>query len=337
MLLLFFALCFTRFSSVLTTEAVLSAAPKDVLLEVNETTDITFQSRPLLPYDVELYFNHSDYFNSANHITLSKSTGRGQLQISARKPISLTYLDVVNCSVLPLTNTSKCELKTAEAFVRVTVIESHVIYTCTIIVGWMYFFAWSLSFYPQMFLNFRRKSVTGLNFDFLLLNLIGFSAYSLYNLLMYYDVNVQAEYKREHPRSPIPVLLNDVVFAVHASGLRCDGHPVLHIRARQSTIVQSWHSSLVPSSSFRMPFWACRTAELHQHPAVRHVLLVYKDGRHSFEVSTSGLFQFSKEKHRRMVDWQCAARLHRRNTGHSADGSSVLQCCRLGNLLREPR
>ncbi|VDO84860.1 unnamed protein product [Heligmosomoides polygyrus] len=107
--------------------------------------------------------------------------------------------------------------RTAEAFVRVTVIESHVIYTCTIIVGWMYFFAWSLSFYPQMFLNFRRKSVTGLNFDFLLLNLIGFSAYSLYNLLMYYDVNVQAEYKREHPRSPIPVLLNDVVFAVHAS------------------------------------------------------------------------------------------------------------------------
>ncbi|KAK6013754.1 PQ loop repeat protein [Ostertagia ostertagi] len=55
----------------------------------------------------------------------------------------------------------------------------------------MYFVAWSLSFYPQIFLNFRRKSVTGLNFDFLLLNIIGFSAYSLYNLFMYFDPNVQ--------------------------------------------------------------------------------------------------------------------------------------------------
>ncbi|KAK6020102.1 Lysosomal Cystine Transporter [Ostertagia ostertagi] len=38
---------------------------------------------------------------------------------------------------------------------------------------------------------------------------------------MYFDPNVQAislqaGYKREHPKSPIPVLLNDVVFAVHA-------------------------------------------------------------------------------------------------------------------------
>lgn len=218
----------------------------------------------------------------------------------------------------------------------------------------MYFFAWSLSFYPQMFLNFRRKrfdvdcvrnfflllftwtffSVTGLNFDFLLLNLIGFSAYSLYNLLMYYDVNVQVRWSAVEPDFVKPQLIwapHGDLFAgrvqARASeksypspvewrrfrspcfpGLRCDGHPVLHIRgvapapsgtslsllisslsARQSTIVQSWHSSLVPSSSFRMPFWACRTAELHQHPAVRHVLLVYKDGRHSFEVSTSGM------------------------------------------------
>ncbi|RCN42058.1 Lysosomal Cystine Transporter [Ancylostoma caninum] len=80
----------------------------------------------------------------------------------------------------------------------------------------MYFAAWSLSFYPQIYLNFKRKSVTGLNFDFLLLNVIGFSAYATYNLLMYYDPVVQNEYETKHPRSPIPVLLNDVVFAVHA-------------------------------------------------------------------------------------------------------------------------
>jgi hypothetical protein len=25
------------------------------------------------------------------------------------------------------------------------------------ITGWIYFFAWSISFYPQIFLNYRRK------------------------------------------------------------------------------------------------------------------------------------------------------------------------------------
>ncbi|KJH45313.1 Lysosomal Cystine Transporter [Dictyocaulus viviparus] len=107
-------------------------------------------------------------------------------------------------------------LRIEDAFVRVTVIKSHYVNDLTTIVGWIYFFAWSLSFYPQIYLNFKRKSVTGLKFDFLLLNVIGFLAYSMYNLFMYFDPNVQIEYQHEHPRSPIPVLLNDVIFALHA-------------------------------------------------------------------------------------------------------------------------
>lgn len=41
------------------------------------------------------------------------------------------------------------------------------------VIGWIYFVAWSISFYPQAIENFRRKSVIGLNFDFLALNLTG--------------------------------------------------------------------------------------------------------------------------------------------------------------------
>jgi PQ loop repeat len=37
------------------------------------------------------------------------------------------------------------------------------------------------SFYPQAFLNWKRRSVVGLSFDFLCWNLIGFTAYSVYN------------------------------------------------------------------------------------------------------------------------------------------------------------
>ncbi|VDK22453.1 unnamed protein product [Anisakis simplex] len=59
-------------------------------------------------------------------------------------------------------------------------------------------------------------SVVGLNFDFLVLNIIGFTCYTFYNVLMYFDMNVQDIYERTHPHTHIPVLLNDVVFAVHA-------------------------------------------------------------------------------------------------------------------------
>jgi cystinosin len=38
----------------------------------------------------------------------------------------------------------------------------------------VYFCAWSISFYPQAYLNWRRKSVVGLSLDFQLLNLLGF-------------------------------------------------------------------------------------------------------------------------------------------------------------------
>ena len=32
--------------------------------------------------------------------------------------------------------------------------------------GWLYFVSWSVSFYPQAVLNYRRKSVVGMSFDF---------------------------------------------------------------------------------------------------------------------------------------------------------------------------
>ncbi|EYC42084.1 hypothetical protein Y032_0544g3231 [Ancylostoma ceylanicum] len=207
--ILFAACC----SSVLGKEHNFTANPNDVVLEIDETTNITYHSKVPLVTNVQLYFNRSDYFDTPDSVELEQSTGEAVIQLTGRKPVSLVYLDIADCTT---EDGSECQLDTESAYVRVSVIKSHLINLFTIIVGWMYFAAWSLSFYPQIYLNFKRKSVTGLNFDFLLLNLIGFSAYAIYNLLMYYDPVVQNEYETKHPRSPIPVLLNDVVFAVHA-------------------------------------------------------------------------------------------------------------------------
>ncbi|XP_064386402.1 cystinosin-like [Halichondria panicea] len=84
------------------------------------------------------------------------------------------------------------------------------------IVGWIYFAAWSVSFYPQIILNFRRRSVVGLNFDFIALNITGFLCYSAFNVGLFWITPVQQDYFLRHPAGVNPVQINDVVFALHA-------------------------------------------------------------------------------------------------------------------------
>lgn len=98
------------------------------------------------------------------------------------------------------------------------------------VLGWFAFASWSISFYPQVILNFRRKryhvtisfcvicfsvpyvmaycfyfilcfglplwySVVGLNFDFVLLNLTKHSSYLIYNASLYFSSTVQKQYR----------------------------------------------------------------------------------------------------------------------------------------------
>ena len=71
----------------------------------------------------------------------------------------------------------------------------------------------------QVFLNFYRRSVIGLNFDFLVLNITGFLCYSVFNLVLYISTVVQDQYFARFPGGVIPVQLNDLVFALHALAL----------------------------------------------------------------------------------------------------------------------
>ncbi|PIN17820.1 putative membrane protein [Handroanthus impetiginosus] len=85
------------------------------------------------------------------------------------------------------------------------------------VLGWLAFFSWSISFYPQVILNFRRKSVVGLNFDFVLLNLTKHSSYLIYNASLFFSSAVQKQYREKFGFSEmIPVAVNDVVFSIHA-------------------------------------------------------------------------------------------------------------------------
>ncbi|XP_037027131.1 cystinosin homolog isoform X2 [Bradysia coprophila] len=113
-------------------------------------------------------------------------------------------------------NSTSNAINTNQLFVRVTVANSRPLIVLSEVVGWVYFVAWSVSFYPQIYINFKRKSVVGLNFDFLALNIVGFLMYFLFNAGLFWNKYIQAEYFIRFPQGLNPVLINDVVFALHA-------------------------------------------------------------------------------------------------------------------------
>ena len=84
--------------------------------------------------------------------------------------------------------------------------EKDALYYSSHVLGWIYFTAWSVSFYGQVIENYRRQSVSGLNFDFEIYNLVGFTTYTIYNIRGYISDNLGTG----------TVEIQDIIFAVHA-------------------------------------------------------------------------------------------------------------------------
>ncbi|KAI9664025.1 MAG: hypothetical protein M1821_007516 [Bathelium mastoideum] len=85
------------------------------------------------------------------------------------------------------------------------------------LLGWTYFLCWSISFYPQPLLNWRRKSTTGVAVDFPCANVPAFLAYTISTFVFLYSPSIRSQYAFRHPQAPYPtVRFNDLAFAVHA-------------------------------------------------------------------------------------------------------------------------
>ncbi|OAQ63437.1 cystinosin [Pochonia chlamydosporia 170] len=83
--------------------------------------------------------------------------------------------------------------------------------------GWIYTFCWSASFYPQLILNLRRKSTSGTTVDFPFINVIGFVAYFVSNVALYYSPVIRSQYAARHKDLTPTVQFNDITFALHVS------------------------------------------------------------------------------------------------------------------------
>ncbi|EPY90164.1 cystinosin precursor [Camelus ferus] len=103
--------------------------------------------------------------------------------------------------------------------IRFAVIHSNIVSITNQVIGWIYFVAWSISFYPQVITNWRRKSVVGLSFDFVALNLMGFVAYSVFNIGLLWVPSIKEQFLLKYPNGVNPVESNDVFFSLHAVAL----------------------------------------------------------------------------------------------------------------------
>eukprot|EP01083_Nonionella_stella_P067959 180098_1 len=78
------------------------------------------------------------------------------------------------------------------------------------VMGWVYFIAWSVSFYPQKITNFKRKAVIGMSFDYIgIYNFTGYVGYTIYTLATFVHEGGLSNKNN-------PVRINDITFAVHA-------------------------------------------------------------------------------------------------------------------------
>ncbi|UJR27603.1 hypothetical protein I4U23_008884 [Adineta vaga] len=173
-----------------------------LVTEQDESTNVSFV------YGIDRS-SSTDYIKPLKSVNFRRHSTPMQivLQITGLRPGHL----LVGCNATPIINNNLTE----RDFLRIDIARSKKLNHFINVVGWLYFAAWSCSFYPQIVLNIRRQSVVGLHFDFLALNLLGFFCYSVYNIAMYSWIDVQDSYRKSHPHGVIPVLINDVVFGLH--------------------------------------------------------------------------------------------------------------------------
>uniref|UniRef100_A0A673X5L0 Cystinosin, lysosomal cystine transporter n=2 Tax=Salmo trutta TaxID=8032 RepID=A0A673X5L0_SALTR len=189
------------------------SAPATVNLEVNGSANITITPSSALNVSALISFNFTD--SSANVTSILQLPQQVQLSANAISSTFEVHAEHVGqvTSYLYSNNTDIASFKTR---IRFLVIRSNIIDIINQLIGWIYFLAWSISFYPQVYENWRRKSVVGLNFDYLALNLTGFIAYSVFNVGLFWVPYIKEEFVKKNPNGVNPVDANDVFFSLHA-------------------------------------------------------------------------------------------------------------------------
>ena len=103
------------------------------------------------------------------------------------------------------------------------------------VAGWGYFLAWTMASAPQIYENWRRKSVTGFSLDTWPYSMLSCIAYLAYNAAVFFDEDIKREVLHGSHDQSSPVKPADVVYAIVTfscsafQGLQC----AIYDRGRQ--------------------------------------------------------------------------------------------------------
>ncbi|XP_022255232.1 cystinosin homolog [Limulus polyphemus] len=204
-----FGLAFSLCVSLVTAQK-LQVSTKDLFFNYKDTAYFSvYLNRPVSD-DITLSFTYEngDILNCLpNNLTiLANSNSTLNYNVTAKEAGHTTIRADANPNYTDV----------SDAFVRVKVYKDKSLLILSSVFGWLYFIAWTVSFYPQLLLNWKRKSVVGLSFDYVALNMVGYIYYSVFNICLKHIHAVRTEYFELFPTGVIPVDLNDIFFACHA-------------------------------------------------------------------------------------------------------------------------
>jgi len=102
----------------------------------------------------------------------------------------------------------------------------------------LFFLAWAVSFLPQVILNYQRKSVVGLAFEYMMYNLTGFIFYTTYTIVNYHVEGSNGFKNRS-------VQINDIAFGVFAVIMTVITIFQICIYERGNQVLNKYHVAVV--------------------------------------------------------------------------------------------
>ncbi|XP_060934586.1 cystinosin [Limanda limanda] len=189
-------------------------APAAITIEEYSTANITITSSSPVNQSAVIQLNVT-YSSKSNYTSVIRVPEQVLLPVEATSVnFNVTARDVGQVTTHLISNNT--DFNSLSVRIRFMVIRSNILLVISQVIGWIYFMAWSVSFYPQAYENWKRKSVVGLNFDFLALNLTGFIAYSVFNIGLFWVPYIKEEFLMRNLNGINPVNANDVFFSLHA-------------------------------------------------------------------------------------------------------------------------
>ncbi|KAK7071245.1 hypothetical protein SK128_015149 [Halocaridina rubra] len=188
-------------------ELIFSTQDLDFELHEYKTVNLTLSGAP--SECVNITFSTEDLWEDIDPIYVCQDS---------RELTWLIYVNSTNNGKAVLSATAEPQgiVNDEDAFIRVGIMLHSAINVVGDVLGWIYTIAWDISFLPQIYHNWRRRSVTGLAFDFLCFNFIGFFCYFLFNMGNLWIPSIQEQFLDRNPTAVMHVRLNDVIFPLYA-------------------------------------------------------------------------------------------------------------------------